>query len=220
MSKLKILLSIAFLLCLTLSSQAQVGLGKYSKKENKETKFYYVTEFGLGQSILLNDEDFSEEHYDIFGEYHYHEVNKKSFNIYANWGFMYNLDSKWGIGLHQNISLSSFHYSVDPTLMGLRGRLSYHLGDIEMNVSPGFRWGFDFERRGLDIESTISWKDHIGIYTRYEKFSTPNSSQPDVAEVFSLGIFTKGKKGYRTIIISAISAGFAFLVAAASFSLE
>ena len=153
----------------------------------------------MGRSTLLNNKDYPQDTATGLAD-------RNGFSVYLNFGFMYNLNSKWGIGLHQKISHSNFHHSVGLPILGLRGRLSYHLKDIELNISPGF----GFAGRGIDIESTISWKDHIGIFTRYETYPAPYSKNLDLAKVYSVGIFTKGKKGFIVSTITTIVASVIF----------
>jgi len=188
MSIKKIFFSCCFIFISTLQAQSQFDVGHYEKKDSKA---YFVSELGMGigyirnthsEGTVANPLGFST------GEYVY--------NVYTNQGVMFNVNPKWSIGFHGNIGLNIGDISQGSWL-GLRTRVSHHFKhDIEWNISPGIRATHIGEINGYDIESTVTWKDHIGVYLRYEREKTNSFDFYDKTEIYSVGLFTKGKKGF------------------------
>ena len=179
-------------------SYGQFDLGHYEKKDSKA---YFVSELGMGigyirnthsEGTVANPFGFST------GEYVY--------NVYTNQGVMFNVNPKWSVGFHGNAGLNLGDIS-EGSWLGFRTRVSHHFkNDIEWNLSPGIRAIHIGEINGYDIESTVSWKDHIGVYLRYERDKTDSFSFYDKTEIFSVGLFTKGKKGFWSSIGTATGA--------------
>ena len=183
---------ISFITFTSMMVNAQVGLGFYSKKDNKA---YVLTEFGLGVSSFKT----RYRPYDNFLVVN--TDSDRSLNIYSNLGLMFKANQEWSFGFYGTINLQTQN-SFSDSNFGVRTRFSRHFGnDIEWNVSPGIRFGTGENNIGAyDIESTVSWNDHIGIFTRYERHNTSRYRFIESSSAISIGLFTKGKKGmYSTI---------------------
>ena len=200
----KTILSIIILILISNWGYSQVGLGHYSNKNNKA---YIVSEFGLGASFVHTEEIYDNGYHQDPG------FIPNNFNVYTNQGIMFNANHEWSYGFHGNLNLH-FENTVVQSYLGLRTRISRHFGnDIEWNVSPGIRLGSIGEKMGgFDIESTVSWKDHVGIFTRYESQNTNQYSRLKSSNIYSIGIFTKGKKGLISTASSAAGVLTAFVV--------
>ena len=195
----QIIIILAVLLTYITHGQAQVGLGHYNPKS---VKGYYVSEFGMGMSRNINSK----------------REPENAINFYSNLGYMKNFKSRWSAGMIFNFSINAD--ANDPeNIFGIRYRLSHHFENgLELNVSPGIRFKLpsellaSFPERyeggyGFDLEFTVSWKDHIGIYARHEKAL---NNQQGNSDTISLGVFTKGKKSLITTISLLISAAIAY----------
>lgn len=192
---------IIIVICCNTNIRSQFNVGHY---ERTDSKVYFVSELGTGigylketkvEGTVANPNGFSR------GEY--------VFNVYSNQGVMFNINSDWSCGLHGNIGLNLGDIT-EGSWLGLRTRISRHFGHgIEWNISPGIRTKHLGELSGYDLESTISWRDHIGIYTRYEREFHDEFNFYDRTEIFSVGLFTKGKKGFWSSVGTA-TGGIAF----------
>ena len=187
---------IAFTCCLIfvniLYAQSQFDLGHY---ERKDKKVYFICELGLGVSDIRKttyESSVASPNGYTRGFY--------AFYTYTNLGVMFNVHPKWSIGAFGNIGVNVGEIS-DGSWLGLRGRVSRHFAhDIEWNISPGIRARHIGEINGFDIESTVSWRDHIGIFARFEKETHSQINFYDKTEIYSLGLFTKGKKGFWSTV--------------------
>jgi len=152
------------------------------KSTKEECKFCYNTEFGVSYTYLKPSPDLnkysSETQYPLLG-------------FIVTQGVTYRINKKWSLGILANANIPEVtKRRLSP--LGVRLRISHYITpDFEYNISAGPRASFKAEA-GYDIRTSFSWKDHLGVFFRYEKL--PNIINPN-PHAYSIGIFTKGKKG-------------------------
>ena len=196
MSIQKLIFTFSIMSLIAFQAHGQMGLGHYSNKDNKT---YLVTEFGMGAGFILESRERSTSFPlgTLNGEWLY--------NTYTNFGIMFMLNPKWSMGVIGSGGVN-IGERTSGSWVSLRARFGRHYKNIETSVSPGLRTTAFGKINGYVIETTVSWKDHIGIYTRFEKKIIPSSNFNNSDRIYTLGLFTKGKKGMWSSIGSLIGA--------------
>lgn len=172
-----------FLSAKAIKSQDQVKEGLSSK-----SRFSFISEFGIGITYLKGTPNL----------YSNRTNNYPLRGFLVIKGLSYQVNEKWSIGILANANIAEVtRRYLSP--LGIRLRIAHYINsDWEYNISGGARASLSSDA-GYDIRTSLSWKNHLGIFLKYEDLPRIINPTP---HAYSIGIYTKGKKG---IIFSAIA---------------
>ena len=174
---------LGLILCFSSNNNAQSTLDL----NKKNTRFYWVSEFGLGFT-KIQKKIYSNQRIDPF----------------SNLGVMFKTNSIVSLGAHSKLGIAFIDSRLTP-FIGLRARMNCALNNnIHWNISPGIWTNKIGKIQGYDLETSISWKDYVGIYLRWDVPFNQEIYPSQSTKLFSLGIFTKGKKGFWSAFGSAM----------------
>ncbi len=121
----------------------------------------------------------------------------------TNLGVVHHVNDHIGIGGH--FFLDYYVNGGGHVQYGVRPRLSYNFNkDWVLNFSPGiilYDSPFPKGLAGYSLETSIKWKNHLGITIRYDDLKDHNNT-PLKRQVLNLGIATGGKKSVGLTLVS------------------